>query len=210
MSAKAARIGRCVGLVFDPEPYGDNPWAYESGKRPDLCGSRGAGPQAWGGVHHGHTVGNARGAGADLFPPEFSSIGCWRFRISRNAGPSLRSSAGACSARSGTAYSKRPHRAYASSTATNRRTTSPRASGTSVPTTRCAGVHSPGCRRSFTTNTPSSSKSAWPFIWINCLGLRQPTEKYISTYLTPEERLKWWEHNVYYALYTTDEYVSVL
>jgi len=28
LSAKAARIGRCVGLVFDPEPYGDNPWAY--------------------------------------------------------------------------------------------------------------------------------------------------------------------------------------
>lgn len=28
LSAKAARIGHCVGLVFDPEPYGDNPWAY--------------------------------------------------------------------------------------------------------------------------------------------------------------------------------------
>ena len=28
LSAKAARIGRCVGIVFDPEPYGDNPWAY--------------------------------------------------------------------------------------------------------------------------------------------------------------------------------------
>ena len=28
LSARAAKIGRCVGLVFDPEPYGDNPWAY--------------------------------------------------------------------------------------------------------------------------------------------------------------------------------------
>lgn len=28
LSAKAAKIGRCVGIVFDPEPYGDNPWAY--------------------------------------------------------------------------------------------------------------------------------------------------------------------------------------
>ena len=26
--AKAARIGRCVGLCWDPEPYGANPWAY--------------------------------------------------------------------------------------------------------------------------------------------------------------------------------------
>ena len=28
LSAKAAKIGRCVGIVFDPEPYGDNPWAH--------------------------------------------------------------------------------------------------------------------------------------------------------------------------------------
>ncbi len=33
LSAKAARIGRCVGLVFDPEPYGDNPWAYPGENR---------------------------------------------------------------------------------------------------------------------------------------------------------------------------------
>jgi hypothetical protein len=25
LSAKAAKIGHCVGIVFDPEPYGDNP-----------------------------------------------------------------------------------------------------------------------------------------------------------------------------------------
>jgi hypothetical protein len=28
LSAKAAKIGRCVGVVFDPEPYGENPWAF--------------------------------------------------------------------------------------------------------------------------------------------------------------------------------------
>jgi hypothetical protein len=39
------------------------------------------------------------------------------------------------------------------------------------------------------------------------LGLRQPLEKYLGTYLTPQERLRWWEHNVYYALATSDEYV---
>ena len=26
--ARAARVGRCVGVCFDPEPYGANPWAY--------------------------------------------------------------------------------------------------------------------------------------------------------------------------------------
>lgn len=29
----------------------------------------------------------------------------------------------------------------------------------------------------------------------------------LSHFLTPEERARWFEHNVYYALYTTDEYV---
>jgi hypothetical protein len=39
-------------------------------------------------------------------------------------------------------------------------------------------------------------------------ALRQPnTEKYLSYKLTPEERAKWFEHNTYWALYTTDEYV---
>ena len=39
------------------------------------------------------------------------------------------------------------------------------------------------------------------------MRLRQPAEKYLSTYLTPQERLRWFEHNVYYALTTSDEYV---
>jgi hypothetical protein len=39
-------------------------------------------------------------------------------------------------------------------------------------------------------------------------ALRQPnTEKYLSYRMTPEERARWFEHNTYWALYTTDEYV---
>jgi hypothetical protein len=39
-------------------------------------------------------------------------------------------------------------------------------------------------------------------------ALRQPdTEKYLSYRMTPEDRAKWFEHNTYWALYTTDEYV---
>jgi hypothetical protein len=39
-------------------------------------------------------------------------------------------------------------------------------------------------------------------------ALRQPnTEKYLSSKMTPEERAQWFEHNTYWALYTTDEYV---
>ena len=39
------------------------------------------------------------------------------------------------------------------------------------------------------------------------LDLRQPPEQYLSHYLTPAERLRFFEHNVYHALTTSDEYV---
>jgi hypothetical protein len=39
-------------------------------------------------------------------------------------------------------------------------------------------------------------------------ALRQPDPKrYLSFRMTPEERARWFEHNTYWALYTTDEYV---
>jgi hypothetical protein len=39
-------------------------------------------------------------------------------------------------------------------------------------------------------------------------ALRQPnTERYLSYRMTPEDRAKWFEHNTYWALYTTDEFV---
>ena len=39
-------------------------------------------------------------------------------------------------------------------------------------------------------------------------ALRQPNpEQYLSYRMTPEDRAKWFEHNTYWALYTTDEYV---
>lgn len=28
LAARAAKAGRCVGICFDPEPYGPNPWSY--------------------------------------------------------------------------------------------------------------------------------------------------------------------------------------
>ena len=39
-------------------------------------------------------------------------------------------------------------------------------------------------------------------------ALRQPnTGKYLSYRLTPQEQATWFEHNTYWALYTSDEYV---
>ncbi len=33
--ARAARVGRCKGVCFDPEPYGPNPWAYSQAAHRD-------------------------------------------------------------------------------------------------------------------------------------------------------------------------------
>lgn len=38
-------------------------------------------------------------------------------------------------------------------------------------------------------------------------ALRQPQEAFLSYYLTSQERAKWFEHNTYYALLKSDEYV---
>ena len=35
LMARAAADGRCKGLCFDPEPYGDNPWAYPNAVHPE-------------------------------------------------------------------------------------------------------------------------------------------------------------------------------
>lgn len=39
------------------------------------------------------------------------------------------------------------------------------------------------------------------------LALRQPPTRYLSHYLDPADRLRWFEHNVYWALRSADEYV---
>lgn len=35
IGARAARLARCVGICFDPEPYGDNPWDYSKAAHKD-------------------------------------------------------------------------------------------------------------------------------------------------------------------------------
>lgn len=40
-----------------------------------------------------------------------------------------------------------------------------------------------------------------------CFGLWPPERRILGHFLSPEERARWFEHNVYYALNTTDEYV---
>ena len=200
------RIGRCVGLVFDPEPYGDNPWAYdpESGRTfaevEAQVRKRGAEfitaiqsemPEArvLTFFHQSFfdrllAIPDIEKRRAELAKQRWGLFRAFWNGVLEAAAPGVRIIDGYESSYYFT-ESERYFRAYHAMR-----------------------------RRSLAWVPPElHDKHAVQFqvgmaLYMDqLLGLRQPTEKYISTYLTPEERLKWWEHNVYYALYTTDEYV---
>jgi len=207
LSARAAKIGRCVGIVFDPEPYGDNPWAYA-------------------GKNKGHSFAEVeaqvRKRGAQFMTaiqtelPEVRLLTFFhqslfdellaspdlqdrQLRLSRQpwallsafwngaleaAAPGVRIIDGYELAYYHTA--REPfYRAYHRMR---------QRSLTLVP----SELH---------TKHAVHFQAGMALYMDQVLGLRQPAEKYLSTYLTPQERLRWFEHNVYYALTTSDEYV---
>jgi len=207
LSAKAAKIGRCVGLVFDPEPYGDNPWAYV-GKNKDhsfaeveaqVC-KRGAQfmralqtelPEV-----RVLTFFHQSLFGELLAMPDLKER---QLRLSRQpwgllsafwngaleaAAPGVRIIDGNELAYYYTArepFYQVYHRMKQASLAL-------------VP---------PELRTKHAVNF----QAGMALYMDQTLALRQPVDKYLSTYLTPQERLRWFEHNVYYALATSDEYV---
>ena len=134
LSAKAAKIGRCVGIVFDPEPYGDNPWAY-AGKNKDRS--------------FAEVEAQVRKRGAQFMTaiqaemPEVRLLTFFhqslfaelldRPDLQDRADCSFPSSLGDCFPHSGTARWKPPRRACGSLTATSWPTTSPPASRSSAP-----------------------------------------------------------------------------
>jgi hypothetical protein len=207
LSAKAAKIGRCVGIVFDPEPYGDNPWAY-SGKNKDRSFAeveaqvRKRGAQFMTALQAELpevrllTFFHQSLFGELLAMPDLKER---QLRLSRQAWGLLSAfwngalEAAAPGARiidgNELAYyytAREPfyqvyHRMKQASLAL-------------VP---------PELRTKHAVNF----QAGMALYMDQTLALRQPVEKYLSTYLTPQERLRWFEHNVYYALTTSDEYV---
>lgn len=206
-SAKAARIGRCVGIVFDPEPYGDNPWAYD-GKSKDRSFAemetqvRRRGAQFMTALQtelpevRVLTFFHQSLFGELLAMPDLKER---QLRLSRQpwgllsafwngaleaAGPGVRITDGNELAYYYTArepFYQAYHRMKQASLAL-------------VP---------PELRVKHAVNF----QAGMALYMDHVLALRQPAEKYLSTYLTPQERLRWFEHNVYYALTTSDQYV---
>ena len=68
---RVARLAGCVGVCFDPEPYGTTPWSYlEAGAQGEqnLRGIPSHGARAGRPIHPGHRKRNARAEGAYVLP----------------------------------------------------------------------------------------------------------------------------------------------
>ncbi|MHB0960379.1 MAG: hypothetical protein ACYC6N_09180 [Pirellulaceae bacterium] len=207
LSAKAATIGRCVGIVFDPEPYGDNPWAY-AGKNQDhsfadveaQVHQRGA--QFMTAIQtempdvrlltffHQSLFDelldtpDVEQRQQRLAQQPWALLAAFWNGVLEAASPGVRIIDGYEPAYYFTAR-EQFFRAY------------------HLMRQRSLALVPPELHAKHAVQF----QPGMALYMDHLLALRQPSENYLSTYLTPQERLQWWEHNVYYALATSDEYV---
>lgn len=204
---KAVKAGHCVGICFDPEPYGPNPWEY---------------PGMYKGKTFAEVSAQVRKRGAEfikalqeevpnlrlltffhfsLFAPllgekdpfkreEQLASNPWALLpaflngILDGMGPGVRFIDG-----NELAYYYTSRAEFANAYNTIR--------GRVLP------LVAPNNRKKYRNQVQVGMA-----IYIDHLvALREPEGGYLSYYLTPEERLKWLEHNTYYALKTAEEYV---
>ena len=205
--AKAGKIGRCAGIVFDPEPYGDNPWAYP-GKNKDRPFSeveaqvykRGAQfmtaiqaemPSARVLTFFHQSLfdklldmPDAPKRQLQLSKQRWCLLSAFWNGVLDAAGPGVRIIDGYENS-----YYFTSHEQF------------------------FRGYHLMRQRSLALVPNDLRAKHAAQFqagmaLYMDHeLALREPPARYLSAYLSPQERLRWWEHNVYYALATSDEYV---
>jgi hypothetical protein len=207
LSAKAAKIGRCVGIVFDPEPYGDNPWAY-AGKSKDRSFAEVEAQVSKRGAQFMTALQTEmpdvrlltffhQSLFAELLDtPDIQErqkrlaqqpwgllSAFWNGALEA-AGPGVRIIDGY-----EMAYYLNNREAFFSAYHLIRQRTL-----ALVPPT-------------LWTKHAGTVQAGMALYMDQVLALRQPPEQYLSFHLSPADRLRWFEHNVYYALRASDEYV---
>ncbi len=185
--AKIAKAGKCVGIIFDPEAYGKDPWIYPGDYKDNTYDQ--VGPQI-------------RKRGAQwmkalqkdwpdikvlLFyfsPDQKDTLGAFCTGMLEAAGPKVKiidGNEGSYYHTSSDGYLedwKRIRQTYA---------------------TRI----DPKLKAKYDRNV----QVGMALYMDQSLALREPTVNYISYYMRPSDRLKYFEHAVYWAMKTTDEYV---
>jgi hypothetical protein len=191
-SARLAKAGKCVGIVFDPEPYGKDPWPHpgeysgrsfeEVAKQVRLRGKQyvKALQEKWPDMHLLLFY---------FFPmqtasPHFPLLGAFCNGL-------IEGSSNKAKIINGNEYSyfHTDRQSY-------------------IDDWRKIRVDDPA------KNDPKLKKkydqivqAGMALYMDQSLALRQPQTKYLSFYMTPAERLKYFEYTVYWAMKTTDEYV---
>ncbi|HLX65158.1 MAG TPA: hypothetical protein VKX17_28070 [Planctomycetota bacterium] len=207
LSAKAARIGRCVGIVFDPEPYGDNPWAYSDAYKnrsfaevEAQVSKRGAqfmtalqtelpGVRLLTFFHQSLfdallDMRDTQARQQQLSKQHWALLSAFWNGALEAAGPDVRIIDGYEPAYYFTtreAFFRAYHLMKQRSLAL-------------VPA-------------ALRTKHALTFQAGSALYMDQVLATRKPPEKFLSFYLTPADRLRWFEHNAYYALTTSDEYV---
>lgn len=207
LTARAAKIGRCVGLVFDPEPYGDNPWAYAA-KNHDRSFAeveaqvRKRGVQFMAALqtelpsvrlltffHQSLFAGlldlpDLEQRQSRLAKHPWGLLSAFWNGVLEAAAPGARIIDGyepAYYFTSGEQFFRAYH----------------------LIRQRSLSLVPPALR----SKHAATVQAGMALYMDQVLGLRQPPEKYLSHYLTPAERLRLFEHNLYFALAVSDEYV---
>ena len=205
--ARAARLARCVGICFDAEPYGENPWAYKKGPVTDTRKF-----EEFEGVVRRRGSQFMRSIESEIPSPKvllfytfayFQNLcvpmdhGARKQRLARNANALLPAfiEGMLLAANPGAEIIDGNEDAYYYSDSAK----------------YFAAYHAVTQRARYMV-TPE----VWPAyrehyrmgqaLYIDqYYGLRQ--EKVLGDFMLPEEHSKWMEHNTYWALYTADRYV---
>ncbi|MCS6860482.1 MAG: hypothetical protein NZT92_09205 [Abditibacteriales bacterium] len=207
--AQVAKAGRCVGICFDPEPYGGNPWHYPSAPRAkekpfdafyQQVRQRGA--------QFIQTIQKELPGAKVLTFFQMSLFGAFAdepdpaVRMRRLASEGygllpafLNGMLDAAEPNVVIIDGNEPAYYYTAS--------EPYFRAYHLMRQRGLTLIAPENRRKYTLQV----QAGFALYMDQLFALREPQEKFLSFYLTPEERARWFEHNVYYALYTTDEYV---
>jgi len=206
LSSRAARAARCVGLCFDPEPYGENPWAFvakEGG--PSFAETyaqvRKRGAQFVRALQGGYpgmkllTLFEFTFLGHGLTDPSFER----RMEVLRNDGyglyPAFINGMIEAAAPDVVLIDGNESAYYYTAVESYFR-------AYHLMRQQALGLVAPELWDRF----HGHQRAGMAVYFDQLMDTRTPPEQFLAHYLSPEDRLRWMEHNVYWALYTCDEY----
>jgi len=204
---RAARLAKCVGVCFDAEPYGENPWAYKKGPVTDVPKF-----EEFEGVVRRRGSQFMRAIESEIPSPRVLLFYCFNYfqnlcvpmdhearqrRLARNSNALLPAFIEGMlqAANPGAEIIDGNEDAYYYSDSAK----------------YLAAYHTVTQRARYMVNPEVGPAYREHYRMGQALyvdqyyGLRQ--EKVLGDFMLPEERPEWMEHNTYWALYTADRYV---